>query len=127
MKHFDKIYIRDLQVRCIIGIEPDERREKQDIIVNIVLFTNCKTAGTYDDINCALDYKKVKKAVLKLIENSSYFLLEKLAEEVAKVCLSFDRVKGVTVTIDKPGALRFARSVAVEITRMKNDKKSYGK
>jgi len=119
MELFDKIYIRDLQVRCIIGIEPDERREKQDILINITLYTDCKPAGRSDDINDALDYKKVKKSILKSIENSSFYLIERLSEEIANICLSFEKVKGVTVTVDKPGVLRFARSVAVEITRMK--------
>mgnify|MGYP001234648032 CR=1 FL=1 len=119
MEQFDKIYIRDLQVRCIIGIEPEERREKQDILVNIVLYTDCSIPGKTDNIIDALDYKKVKKTILKYVENSSFYLIEKLAEEIATICLSFEKVKGVTVTIDKPGVLRFARSVAVEITRMK--------
>lgn len=119
MELFDKIYIRDLQVRCIIGIEPEERREKQDILINLILYTDCQPAGKSDDINDALDYKIVKKSILKSIENSSFYLVEKLAEEIANISLSFEKVKGVTVTVDKPGVLRFARSVAVEITRMK--------
>ncbi len=121
MKHYDKIHIRDLQIRCIIGIEPDERREKQDILINLTLYTDCRLAGKSDNINDALDYKKVKKTILKAVEESSFFLIEKLAEEIANICLSFEKVKGVTVTVDKPGVLRFSRSVAVEITRMKND------
>ncbi|HOQ32121.1 MAG TPA: dihydroneopterin aldolase [Candidatus Hydrogenedens sp.] len=119
MELFDKIHIRDLQVRCIIGIEPDERREKQDILINLILYTDCRTAGISDDIKDALDYKKVKKTILKSIENSSFFLIERMAEEIANICLSFEKVKGVTVIVDKPGVLRFSRSVAVEITRMK--------
>jgi len=119
MEQSDKIHIRDLQVRCIIGIEPEERREKQDILINIVIYTDCRIPGKTDNINDALDYKKVKKTILESIENSSFYLIEKLAEEIATICLSFEKVKGVTVTIDKPGVLRFARSVAVEITRIK--------
>jgi len=121
MEHYDKIYIRDLQVRCIIGVEPEERREKQDILINLVLYTDCKPAGMSDNINDALDYKKVKKTILKHIENSSFYLIEKLAEEIAHICLSFEKVAKVTVTVDKPGVLRFARSVAVEITRSREN------
>jgi len=119
MELYDKIHIRDLQVRCIIGIEPEERREKQDILINLTLYTDCKHAGRSDTISDALDYKKVKKSILKSIENSSFFLIERLAEEIANICLSFEKVIGVTVVVDKPAVLRFARSVAVEITRMK--------
>ncbi len=121
MEHCDKIHIRDLQARCIIGIEPEERREKQDILLNITLYTDCKPSGLSDNINDALDYKKVKKSILQLVENSAFYLVEKLAEEVANICLSYEKVSGVTVTVDKPGVLRFAKSVAVEITRMKKD------
>ena len=66
-----------------------------------------------------MDYKQVKQQVLALVEGSSFYLVEKLAQEVARLCLKAPRVERVTVIVDKPGALRFARSVAVEITRTK--------
>lgn len=119
MEHYDKIHIRDLVVRCIIGIEPFERKEKQDVVINITLFTDTKRSSKTDNISDTVDYKKIKKKVLSFVEISSFFLLETLAEEIAKLCLEDEYVKGVTVVVDKPGALRFARSVAVEITRMK--------
>lgn len=113
----DKIRIQDLLTRCIVGIYPEERREKQDVIINITLFANLARAGQSDRIEDTVDYKGVKKAVLALVEPSSYFLLEKLAEAIAAICLAAPNVLRVTVSVDKPGALRFARSVAVEITR----------
>jgi len=118
MKEFDKIYIRDLTVRCIIGIFENERKEKQDIIINIILYTDFKKAAASDSIEDAVDYKEIKKKVIVFTENSSFFLLEKLAENISQICLINKAVKKVNVTIDKPGALRFARSVAVEITRV---------
>ncbi len=119
MQQFDKIHIRDLVVRCIIGIEPIERKEKQDVVINITLFTNIQKASKTDNIADTIDYKKIKKNVLSFVENSSFYLLETLAEEIARICLIDDKVKGVNIIVDKPGALRFARSVAVEITRFK--------
>jgi dihydroneopterin aldolase/D-erythro-7,8-dihydroneopterin triphosphate epimerase len=115
----DKIYIRDLCVRCIIGIYPQERTDKQDVVINIVLEGDLSSAGRSDDIADTINYKTIKKRVLKLVEKSSFFLVEKLAEEIAVICLKEKLVRRVTVTLDKPGALRFARSVAVEITRDK--------
>ena len=119
----DKIYIRDLAIRCIIGVNQDERTEKQDVVINVVLFTDTRKAGQTDILEDSVDYKMVKKAVLSLVENSAFLLIEKLAEEIAKVCLGNSKVQKVSVTVDKPGVLRYARSVAVEIVRTRE---SYG-
>ncbi len=113
----DRIYIRDLEVRCIVGVNREERREKQDITVNITLHADLSTACKTDRIEDTVDYKGVKKRVLALVEGSQCFLVEHLAEKVAQVCLEDPMVQRVEVAIDKPGALRFARSVAVEIVR----------
>jgi D-erythro-7,8-dihydroneopterin triphosphate epimerase len=113
----DKIYIRDLLVRCIVGIYPEERSEKQDVIINLVLHTDLSKAGKTDNIEDTVNYKTIKKKVLKMVQLSEYFLIEKLAEEIAQIALSDESVARVDVSIDKPGALRFARSVAVEIFR----------
>ena len=113
----DKIYIRDLSIRCIIGVNQDERTEKQDVIINVILFADTRKAGQTDDLDDSVDYKKVKKTILSLVENSEFLLIEKLAEEIAKVCLEDSKVQKVNVTVDKPGALRYTRSVAVEIVR----------
>ena len=113
----DRIFIRDLALRCIIGIFPEERREKQDIVINVEMHANLKKAGMTDDLNHTVDYKTVKKAILKLVEGSAFQLIETLAERIAEIALSHEKVQQVVVTIDKPGALRFAKSSAVEITR----------
>lgn len=113
----DRIYIRDLAMRCIIGIYPDERKEKQDVVFNIVMECDLSKAGRTDQIEDTVNYKSIKKAILKEVESSEYFLVESLAARVASLCLADKRVQSATVTVDKPGALRFARSVAVEITR----------
>ncbi len=117
----DKIYIRGLLLRAIIGINAEERREKQDIIINIILETDMRKAGESDNIDDAVNYKTIKKTIIKLIEKSSYSLIEKLGTEIARNCLSYAGVERATITIDKPGALRFTRSVAVEICRTKDD------
>ena len=119
----DKIHIRDLALRCIIGVNQDERTEKQDVVINVALFTDTRKAGQTDALEDSVDYKTVKKAILSLVENSSFLLIEKLAEEIAKVCLDDSKVQKVNVTVDKPGALRYTRSVAVEIVRTRE---SYG-
>ena len=116
----DQVHIVDLQLRCIIGIYPEERLEKQDVILNITMFADLRQSGNSDDLRDTVDYKIVKQAVRTLVEASSFKLVEKLATEVARVCLRPGPVKKVRVRIDKPGALRFAKSVAVEIERSKD-------
>ena len=113
----DKIYIRDLTLRCIIGVYPEERREKQDLVINIALECDHSAAAKSDKIEDAVDYKGIKKDVIQLVEASSFNLIETLADRIAQLCLSNPKVQQVVVTVDKPGALRFARSVAVEVTR----------
>ena len=113
----DKIFIRELALRCIIGIYPEERREKQDIVINVEMHTDLRKAGRSDDLNDTVDYKSIKKAILKLVDGSNFQLIESLAENIASIALRDEKVQQVIVTIDKPGALRFAKASAVEIAR----------
>ena len=115
----DRIVIRDLLARCIVGINDDERREKQDVVVTIVVHADLRRAAKTDAFDDTVDYRAIKKRVLSLVEASSFRLLEALAEAIGRACLEFRGVEQVEVTVEKPGALRFARSVAVEITRRK--------
>lgn len=116
----DRIFIRELALRCIIGIYPEERREKQDIIINVEMQCDLRKAGRSDDLNDTVDYKAIKKAILKLVEESSFQLIESLAEKISDIALADDKVEQAVVSIDKPGALRFAKSSAVEITRVRS-------
>lgn len=116
-KNLDRILIKDLLVRCIIGVNELERREKQDIIINVTIWADLTEAIETDDVRRTIDYKDVNKSIIKLVEDSKFFLIETLAEKVAQLCLQHERVAKVKVTIEKLGALRFARSVGVEIIR----------
>jgi dihydroneopterin aldolase/D-erythro-7,8-dihydroneopterin triphosphate epimerase len=115
----DRIHIRDLRLRCIIGVFDYERTEKQDVILNVTMHTDLSGAGRSDDLRDTVDYKAVKKDIMQAVEASEFQLVERLAERVAEIVLSHG-VERVDVTVDKPGALRFARSVAVEITRTRS-------
>ncbi len=116
-EELDRIYIRDLAARCIVGINPDERINKQDIVINLTLHADLRKAGRTDDIADTVDYKAVKQKVLALVEGSSFLLLERLAEAIAGACLAQPGVRRVRVLVEKPAALRFARTVGVEIVR----------
>ena len=116
---WDRIHIRDLSVQCIIGINPEERVEKQEVVINLTLHADLAEAARTDRIEDTVDYKSVKNEVRKAVEASDFFLLERLAEHVAEIALRPPQVQRVDLSVDKPGALRFARSVAVEMTRAK--------
>ncbi|MBN1126039.1 MAG: dihydroneopterin aldolase [Sedimentisphaerales bacterium] len=117
VKILDAIHIHDLQFRCVIGVNDDERREKQDILVNLTLYVDLRAAGASDNIEDTINYKSVKQSILAMGETSQFLLVERLAERIAAICLSFEKVARVRVCVEKPSALRFARSVGVEIVR----------
>jgi FolB domain-containing protein len=117
----DQITIHDLAARCIIGLNGDERREKQDVLLGIRMFTDLRPAGMSDRIEDTIDYRSLKKKILARVENSEFYLIEALACMVAEMCLEEPKVEKVKVTVEKPSALRFARSVGVEITRDRGD------
>ena len=113
----DQIIIKDLLVRGIIGLNDWEREKPQDILINIVIFTNIKKAGETDDIEHSVNYRTIAKKTITHAETAGRFTVEALAEDIAKLCLEEANVRKVRVRIEKPGAVRFAKSVGVEIER----------
>jgi len=115
----DRIFIRDLVVRCIVGINPHERNHRQDVTINITLHADLRQAAASDRIEDTINYKTIKDQVVEMVEQSQCLLIERLAQQIADLCLAEPRVRMVEVTVDKPGALRYARSVAVQIVRQR--------
>ena len=117
----DKILIKDLLLRGIIGINPDERVNKQDILINMVIYTDIRKAAASDDIADAANYKSITKRIIAYVEESADFLVEKLVTGIARIVITEFGVERVRVRLEKPGALRFADSVGIEIERTKED------
>ncbi len=117
------IRITDLKLKTIIGINAWERTTKQDVILNLQLNFDSSKAAQTDNINDTIDYKALKKRIIELVKASKFFLLEKLVEEVLSLIMSDPKILQATVRIDKPKALRFAKSVSVESTRTKQQKR----
>jgi FolB domain-containing protein len=117
----DRIEIKDLLVRGIIGINDWEREKKQDILVNITLFCDLRRAGETDDIADTVNYRTLTKQVIEHVETAGRLTVEALAADVARMCLETPGVLRARVRLEKPGALRFARSVGVEIERTADD------
>ena len=118
----DRIVIKDLLVPGIIGINPEERHQAQDVLVNATLWADTRPAAASDAIEDAVNYRSVAKAMIAHIREGKPLLVERLAEELARVCLDADpRIAEVELSVEKPGALRHARSVGVVIRRSRRE------
>jgi FolB domain-containing protein len=117
VEELDKIHIRDLLLRCVIGVREWERNMRQNVQLNVTLYADLSAAAASDDIEDTVDYVTIKKRIIRLVEDSEFHLVEALAETVADACLEDPLVQAARVSVEKPGALRFARTVAVEILR----------
>jgi FolB domain-containing protein len=113
----DQILIKDLTARGVIGISEHERSQPQDIVINIVLFADISKGAKSDNIEDCVNYRTVSKKVLALAQTSARFTVEAMAQDIADLCLSDEKVSSVRVRVEKPGAVRFSRSVGVEIER----------
>jgi 2-amino-4-hydroxy-6-hydroxymethyldihydropteridine diphosphokinase len=113
----DQILIKDLLVRGIIGISDRERAQRQDILINITLYTDIRKGGESDDIQNCVNYRTVAKKTIAYVERSARYTVEALATDIARICLEEPGVERVRVRVEKPGAVRFAASVGVEIER----------
>ena len=117
----DRIFIRDLLVRGIVGVNAEERRNRQDVVINLEMFADTRAAAASDDIARAVNYRSVCKRVIEHVEGAAPLLVERLAADIARLVLAEFPVAKVRVRVEKPGALRFAHSVGVEIERAAGD------
>jgi FolB domain-containing protein len=120
-ENMDKVFIEDLLVRGVIGVSEKERSNPQDIICNIILFTDITAGGQTDNIENCVNYRTVAKTIFAHVEKAARYTVEALATDIAGICLEFEGVQEVTVRVEKPGAVRFSRSVGVEIHRKRDE------
>jgi FolB domain-containing protein len=111
----DKVFIKDLLVRGIIGVNDWERDKPQDILINITVFTDTSRAAQSDDLRDCVDYRALAKKVQAHAESAARFTVEALANDLVKICLQEKGVEKAIVRVEKPGAVRFAASVGVEV------------
>ncbi len=113
------ISIKDLLLRTEVGFNPHELGKKQDLLLNIRIYYQLQEEEKNDNPEQALNYRDVCKKIISLVENRQYNLLERVADEVADLVLAIPRVKEVDVEVDKPHALRFAKSVSFSLSKKK--------
>jgi D-erythro-7,8-dihydroneopterin triphosphate epimerase len=122
MPEHDQIHIKDLLVSGILGINPDERVNPQDILVNATLWADTRPGALSDNIEDAVNYRTITKRLIAHIEQGEPMLVERLVAELVDICFdSDDRVAAVEMTVEKPGALRHARSVGITIQRAREE------
>ena len=115
--NMDKLIIKNLLVRGIIGVNDWEREQPQDILINIEIYADLSKAGQTDKLEDSINYRSVSKKVIEHAERAKRFTVEALANDIASLCLKEPGAEKVRVRLEKPGALRFASSVGVEIER----------
>ncbi|MDB5981555.1 MAG: folX [Pseudomonas sp.] len=110
-----RIRVKDLGLRTFIGINEDEILNKQDILINLTILYAAQDAVRDNDIDHALNYRTITKAIIKHVEGNRFALLERLTQEVLDLVMSHDAVSYAEVEVDKPHALRFAESVSITL------------
>ncbi len=113
----DKIHIVGLEIDALIGTLPQERTAKQPLVFELHLGCDASKAGKTDALADAVNYREVEETLIGMVENSSFLLLEALAESAAQLCLSIPGVRSVNVRIAKPRAALRRESISVEIER----------
>ena len=117
----DQVFITDLTARGIIGINDWEREKPQEILINIVVFTDLHKAGKSDDLKDSVNYRSIAKKAQAHAETAQRLTVEALAADLARLCLEEPGVERVRIRVEKPGAVRFSRAVGVEIERGRED------
>ncbi|RUS23549.1 hypothetical protein BC938DRAFT_474968 [Jimgerdemannia flammicorona] len=114
----DTIFVKDLQLSTIIGVNPWEREEKQVVILNLTIYPSFRTADLQaDHVQRSHNYRTIVRTITRHVEASAYKTIEAIVTAVAWIALEKCHVSRITVRIEKPSALVFAETAGVEITR----------
>jgi dihydroneopterin aldolase / 2-amino-4-hydroxy-6-hydroxymethyldihydropteridine diphosphokinase len=120
----DYIVLTGLKVRCIIGIFDWERKEKQDILIDLKFPCDIRKVSRRDNITDTFNYKKIAKSIIAFVEKSQYQLIETLAEKLADSLIKNFQIPEIYLSVSKPGAVRGSQNVGVEIYRRSSDIKT---
>ena len=110
-----RIRVKDLCLRTFIGINEEEILNKQDVLINLTILYAAQDAVRDNDIDHALNYRTITKAIIAHVEGNRFALLERLTQEILDLVMSHESVRYAEVEVDKPHALRFAESVSITL------------
>ncbi len=117
----DVIEVDELRLRCVIGINREERRDRQDVVISLRIGTDARPAAVTDCVDAVWNYRTATKAIIAHVESSTYLTVEKLASVIARIVVVDHGAPWVRVRVHKPCALRFAGSVGLVIDRRPGD------
>ena len=100
----DRIELHGMVFEGRHGVLPSERVEPQPFEVDVVLALDLQPAGLADDLSRTIDYGVVFEEVRRIVESTSYRLIEALAEAIAQEILLSTSAERVTVRVRKPRA-----------------------
>ena len=110
------IRVKNLLIRTYIGFNPEELVNKQDVLINLEIETDIpEEALEADEPDGIFDYKTITKKVIALVQDGQFKLLEVLTKKILDLAMEDERVLRARVEVDKPHALRFAKSVSVQM------------
>ena len=113
----DRIFLSEMKIETTVGIWEWEKRIKQQVIIDIEMSADIKKAAATDQIEDTLNYKAVAKSVRKLVEESSFQLVETMAEKISELVIGEHNVSWVRIKVNKPGAIRGSKGVGIIIER----------
>ena len=113
----DRIFLNELKVDTVIGIWEWERRIRQTVIIDLEMSADIAKAAATDDVADTLNYKSVAKRIQSFVAESSFQLVETLAERIAGIIRYEFDVAWVKVRVNKPGAIRGSKDVGILIER----------
>jgi 2-amino-4-hydroxy-6-hydroxymethyldihydropteridine diphosphokinase len=119
----DYIVLTGLKVRCIIGIFDWERKQKQDVVIDLKFPCDIRKASRRDDISDTFNYKRIAKTTISFVEKSQYQLIETLAKQLADLLLKDFDLSEIHLFVSKPGAVRGSQNVGIEIHRNASEPK----
>ena len=111
-----RIFIRDLQLPCRIGVTKSERRNRQRLAINLDLEIEPRRVRK-DRISEVVDYTDIIAEVRSIALESEFRLLESLAEQLAQACFFHPRIVSVRVRVAKLDLVSEAAGVGIEIDR----------
>lgn len=101
----DRITLRGITATGYHGVFPEERRDGQPFVADLVLFTDLGPAAATDDLTLTAHYGEVAELVVQVITGEPLNLIEALAARIADAVLSsFGVLAAVEVTVHKPKA-----------------------
>lgn len=119
----DYVFIEELKVDCVIGFAAWERMVEQTVVIDLRLGVDVVHAAQKDRVDPGdFDTKALSRKLKQFVAETKFQLIETLAQRVADLILTEFPVAWLELRLSKPGALRGASNVGVQIFRERSVK-----